>query len=105
MRHADGTAAIYAHLKQQGIVVTLGQSVTDGQLLGYSGASGDVSAAHLHFVVVRAETNSSGWREGISVPVIFYIGVPPVAFRPRAALRVQANYSGVAQGAAHAERR
>ncbi|HYX81591.1 MAG TPA: peptidoglycan DD-metalloendopeptidase family protein, partial [Gemmatimonadales bacterium] len=97
VRHADGTAAIYAHLKHEGVVVNLGDSVTEGELLGYSGATGDVSEPHLHFVVVRALTNSSGWREESSVPVTFYIGVPPVAFAPRAALRVKANYSSAAQ--------
>jgi hypothetical protein len=37
--------------------------------------------------------NSAGWPEDVSVPVQFYIGVPPVAFAPRAALMVTANYS------------
>jgi hypothetical protein len=68
-----------------------------GQVLGYSGATGDVEEPHLHFAVTRMEKNSSGWQEEVSVPVKFYIGVPPVAFSPRAALRVTANYSGIAE--------
>jgi murein DD-endopeptidase MepM/ murein hydrolase activator NlpD len=94
VRHADGTAAIYAHLKFRGVAVALGERVEAGQILGYSGASGDVEQPHLHFAVTRMERNSSGWDEEISLPVKFYIGVPPVAFSPRAALRVTANYSG-----------
>lgn len=96
VRHADGTAAIYAHLKYQGIAVAIEEEVAAGQLLGYSGATGDVATPHLHFAVVRTEKNSSGWEEQISIPVKFYVGVPPVVFSPRAALRATANYSGSA---------
>ena len=84
VRHADGTAAVYAHLKHQGVAVAVRQAVQAGQLLGYSGSSGDVLEPHLHFAVLRDDA---------SVPVTFYVGSPPVAFSPRAALRVTANYS------------
>lgn len=97
VRHPDGTAAIYAHLKHLGVAVAVGEAVASGQLLGYSGASGDVEEPHLHFAVIRTERNSAGWQEEISVPVTFYVGVPPLAFSPRAALIVTANYSGVAE--------
>ena len=80
VRHADGTAAIYAHLGYGGVAVAVGETVEAGQLLGYSGATGDVVEPHLHFAVTRKETNSSGWQEDVSVPVKFYVGSPPVAF-------------------------
>jgi len=82
VRHADGTAALYAHLKHQGVAVAVSDAVRSGQLLGYSGSSGDVREAHLHFAVLR---------DGVSLPIRFYVGVPPVVFQPRAALRVMAN--------------
>jgi len=97
VQHADGTAATYAHLKYLGVVVAVGDSVEPAQLLGYSGFTGDVLEPNLHFAVTRVQNDSSGWREDVSVPVKFYIGVPPVAFSPRAALRVVANYSGPAE--------
>jgi murein DD-endopeptidase MepM/ murein hydrolase activator NlpD len=97
VRHPDGTAAIYAHLKYRGVAVAMGDTVETGQLLGYSGASGDVEEPHLHFAVIRTEKNSALWQEEISVPVKFYVGVPPVAFSPRAALIVTSNYSGIAK--------
>src|SRR6185436_191032 len=97
VRHADGTAATYAHLKEHGIAMTPGERVTAGQLLGYSGSSGDVVEPHLHFVVTRSQENSAGWREEVSIPVKFYVGVPPVVFAPRAALIVTANYSQAAE--------
>jgi murein DD-endopeptidase MepM/ murein hydrolase activator NlpD len=97
VRHADGTAATYAHLRHAGVAVAVGDAVKAGQLLGYSGATGDVLEPHLHFAVLRTERNSAGWKEEISVPVKFYVGTPPLAFSPRAALRVTANYSGPAE--------
>ncbi len=93
VRHTDGTAATYAHLKYQGLTVAVGEAVRVGQLLGYSGASGDVLEPHLHFVVTRVQQNSSGWREELSIPVKFYVGAPPLAFAPRAALIATADYS------------
>jgi murein DD-endopeptidase MepM/ murein hydrolase activator NlpD len=97
IRHDDGTAAIYAHLRHRSIVVAPGARVAAGQLLGYSGATGDVVEPHLHFAVTRMQTNSAGWREEVSVPVTFYVGAPPLAFAPRAAVRVTANYSSAAE--------
>jgi hypothetical protein len=101
VRHSDGTAATYAHLGHGGVVVAVGETVHAGQLLGYSGATGDVVEPHLHFVVTRTEKNSSGWQEDVSLAAKFYVGVPPVALSPRAALQATANYSGVAD-VAHA---
>jgi murein DD-endopeptidase MepM/ murein hydrolase activator NlpD len=97
VRHADGTAASYAHLRYRGVAVTVGEPVEIGQLLGYSGASGDVEKAHLHFAVTRVEKNSAGWREEVSLPVRFYIGAPPLAFAPQPGLRVAATYTGRAE--------
>jgi len=97
VRHEDGTVAVYAHLRHKGVAVAVGDTVAAGDLLGYSGASGDVHTAHLHFVVVRTVRNSSGWAEEISVPVTFHVGAPPLAFAPRPALIVTANYSGMAE--------
>jgi murein DD-endopeptidase MepM/ murein hydrolase activator NlpD len=97
VRHADASAAIYAHLRHGGVAVALGDSVQTGQLLGYSGATGDVEQPHLHFVVIRTQKNSSGWQEVVSIPVKFYVGVPPVPFAPRPAVRPTANYSGMAE--------
>ena len=97
VRHADGTAATYAHLKYDGLAVSVGDTVEPGQLLGYSGATGDVDDAHLHFVVTRTQTNSAGWREDVSLPVTFYVGKPSIVFAPRAAVRVVADYDGPGQ--------
>ena len=97
VRHADGTAATYAHLAYRALAVTAGDPVDAGQLLGYSGASGDVQQPHLHFAVTRRISNSAGWDEDISVPVTFYVGVPPTLFAARAGQQVRAEYSRPAE--------
>ncbi|WP_369374728.1 peptidoglycan DD-metalloendopeptidase family protein [Streptomyces sp. cg36] len=49
VRHADGMYSQYAHLSQ--LAVAEGQSVTEGQQLGLSGATGNVTGPHLHFEI------------------------------------------------------
>ncbi|WP_331773826.1 M23 family metallopeptidase [Sulfurospirillum sp. 1612] len=53
IEHHDGTFALYAHLKQHGVVVRLGEQVRAGELIGYSGKTGYARGPHLHFVVYR----------------------------------------------------
>lgn len=49
--HGDGSMALYAHLKPEGVLVRPGESVAAGQRIGLSGNTGFSSAPHLHFVV------------------------------------------------------
>lgn len=49
--HDDGTFAEYAHLKHNGAAVKVGQKISQGQLIGYSGNVGYSDGPHLHFVV------------------------------------------------------
>jgi murein DD-endopeptidase MepM/ murein hydrolase activator NlpD len=97
VRHGDGTAATYAHLKYGDVAVVVGDTVSAGQMLAYSGATGDAHEPHLHFVVTRTLMNSAGWAEEISLPVTFYVGEPPIAFAPRPAIVATAHYSGAAE--------
>ncbi len=52
VRHGDGTVTAYAHLSQT--AVRTGEPVERGQLLGLSGATGNVTGPHLHFEVRTA---------------------------------------------------
>jgi murein DD-endopeptidase MepM/ murein hydrolase activator NlpD len=54
IRHADGTLGSYDHLKQGGVAVKVGDRVSRGQLIGYSGLTGFTTGPHLHFFVFRA---------------------------------------------------
>ena len=49
--HDDGTMAVYAHLRESGVHVRVGQRVRAGQLIGLSGNTGFTTGPHLHFVI------------------------------------------------------
>ena len=49
VQHDDGYSTVYAHLTSA--VVSYGQSVSQGQLLGYVGSTGFSTGDHLHFEV------------------------------------------------------
>jgi murein DD-endopeptidase MepM/ murein hydrolase activator NlpD len=47
--HGNGYQTLYAHMNQ--VSVSCGQSVNQGQTIGYSGSTGNSTGAHLHFEV------------------------------------------------------
>ncbi|MGW1466154.1 M23 family metallopeptidase [Streptomyces sp. NPDC002308] len=49
IKHADGMYSQYAHQSQ--LMVSAGQTVTGGQQIGLSGATGNVTGPHLHFEI------------------------------------------------------
>ena len=68
IKHDDGTVAFYAHLKQNSVLVKVGDHVSQGQPIAKTGNSGNTQGLpHLHFGVYE------GWpaREGFDVPVNF----------------------------------
>lgn len=46
VEHEDGTTALYAH--QQQYLVKAGDNVSQGQVIGYVGSTGDSTGSHLH---------------------------------------------------------
>jgi murein DD-endopeptidase MepM/ murein hydrolase activator NlpD len=67
VRHDDGSVAEYGHLAHGGAHVRAGERVARAQVIAASGATGRVTAPHLHFVVRVAQSDAT-WR---SVPVRF----------------------------------
>jgi Peptidase family M23 len=65
LRHADGTATQYLHLRKNGALVELGQRVFAGDQIGWSGNTGRSGSPHLHFVLF------SSYPSGVSIPVRF----------------------------------
>ncbi len=53
LKHENGEYSEYEHLKKGGILVKVGEKVTKGQIIGYSGATGWLAdlGPHLHFMV------------------------------------------------------
>ena len=89
--HDDGTVAEYAHLSPGPRVITVGQRVNAGEVLGYSGNTGYSSGPHLHFMVSRPSV-SNGEVSLVSIPVAFYVNDPAMRFSARTGTTVLANY-------------
>ena len=51
IKHNNGYYTLYAHLKYNSVCVSVGDRVTKGQTIGYMGATGHATGAHLHFEV------------------------------------------------------
>ncbi len=49
INHGNGTATLYAHM--QSLAVSAGETVTQGQTIGYCGSTGWSTGPHLHFEV------------------------------------------------------
>ena len=57
IRHPDQSESHYWHLMKDGLKVSTGDSVKQGQLIGYSGNTGYSAFPHLHFEVHDAAGN------------------------------------------------
>ncbi|MCZ4280576.1 M23 family metallopeptidase [Kiloniella laminariae] len=66
--HPDGTVGNYLHLQKDGVVVSVGDAVHRGQLIGYSGNTGFSTSPHLHFHVSSARKTGPAFQ---SHPVNF----------------------------------
>lgn len=75
VQHADGTVARYIHLKFGGVLVALGEQVSQGQRIALSGNTGQTGAPHLHFDVhtcgPNLPPNYNKLPCGMTVPLTF----------------------------------
>lgn len=76
--HEDGTLALYAHLMENGVLVEVGDTVIQGQLIAHGGSSAVVIPL-LHFQVYRAQN----WRDemGADIPINFRNADGPLDLR------------------------
>ncbi|WP_062108784.1 M23 family metallopeptidase [Bacillus niameyensis] len=59
IKDKNGHGQVYAHLDR--VAVLTGASVKKGQVIGYQGATGEVTGSHLHYEVRRGTFPSYGW--------------------------------------------
>jgi murein DD-endopeptidase MepM/ murein hydrolase activator NlpD len=62
IKHNDGSTAMYWHLQFNGVLVNVGDTVQQGQHIGYSGNTGYTAFPHLHFQVQNVEGNDIATR-------------------------------------------
>ncbi|PHS27894.1 MAG: peptidase M23 [Robiginitomaculum sp.] len=53
IRHSNGYKTAYAHMSKYGRGIKKGRRVSQGQIIGYVGATGRVTGAHLHYEVLK----------------------------------------------------
>lgn len=53
IRHSNGYKTAYAHMSRYGRGIRKGKRVSQGQIIGYVGATGRVTGAHLHYEVLK----------------------------------------------------
>lgn len=62
IQHVDGSRSGYWHLQYNGALVNIGDTVSQGQLIGLSGRTGYALFSHLHFLVWRSDTTGR-WQQ------------------------------------------
>lgn len=90
VQHEDSSRSGYWHLKYNGLLVKIGDTVKQGQVIGLSGRTGYALFPHLHFLVWKSNKNGQWTQIGTRFqtnkgilylrPYRFYRNTKPIAF-------------------------
>ncbi len=80
IQHADGMHSGYAHMSR--VATTTGARVRQGDVIGYVGATGNVTGPHLHFEFLPAVPNFRNGRAGRIDPTGLIAHAPTFTGRP-----------------------
>ncbi|OSZ81303.1 hypothetical protein CAP36_08725 [Chitinophagaceae bacterium IBVUCB2] len=78
VEHSDGSSAWYWHFKKDGVLVNIGDTVTTGQRIGFSGNTGFSAFPHLHFEVQGYDASG----KYTQLPTRFYTQKGIIYLRP-----------------------
>ncbi len=53
IKHSNGTQTLYSHMSD--VIAYSGESVVQGEVIGYVGSTGKSTGAHLHFEIRGAK--------------------------------------------------
>lgn len=62
IQHADSSRTGYWHLQFNGVLVNVGDTVKQGQVIGLSGKTGYTYFPHLHFIIWSSD-KKNGWQQ------------------------------------------
>jgi murein DD-endopeptidase MepM/ murein hydrolase activator NlpD len=72
IRHDDGATTLYGHLTHDGAVVSIGDLVPQGALVGYSGNTGNTAdKPHLHLSAASCDPSALGTANCPTLPMNF----------------------------------
>lgn len=87
IEHGHNEYSVLAHFKQDSIVVNVGDTVKQGDLLGLCGNSGNSTEPHIHFHVM----DGADWQQANSIRIQFEGGLDPIRGDEVPAGRLSAN--------------
>ncbi len=77
IKHDDDTFGVYWHMQHNGVLVSVGQKVAEGDVVALSGNTGNSTTPHLHFDA------RIGWDLAYSCSNLAEFRGPPVFFRDK----------------------
>lgn len=72
VKHGNGNATLYAHLSLIPRTIAVGVWVKQGEVIGYSGATGNCTGPHLHFEARKQWNDSTSHFDPMDLPLMSF---------------------------------